>query len=217
MKIRRQIFLWVLVTLLTGNGLAARERIGGNNPGGNTGGGDARQTLASCTPAFAKTDLDINNVRTTILTGGDMWWDLSDPKYEVPKGSGTHSVFGGSLWIGGLDAGGQLKVAAMTYRQNGNDFWPGPLDMSTVSTDAAVCNAYDKHWKVTRKEVEDFVSWYETGLPLNYTPPQSITTWPGNGDPTKNHDIFLRHFMTATAMVSIIRQRATIRVMCSAV
>lgn len=194
MKIRRQIFLWVLATFLTGNGLAARERTGVNSPGGSPAGGDARQTLASCTPAFAKTDLDINNVRTTIMTGGDMWWDLANPKYEVPKGSGTHSVFGGSLWIGGLDAGGQLKVAAMTYRQNGNDFWPGPLDMSTVSTDAAVCNAYDKHWKVTRKEVEEFVSWYETGLPLNYTPPQSILTWPGNGDPSKNHDQFLAPF-----------------------
>ena len=46
-----------------------------------------------------------------------MWWNLSDVQYEIPKGSGLNSLFG-SLWIGGVDAGGQLKVAsAMTYRQ----------------------------------------------------------------------------------------------------
>src|SRR5687768_11795769 len=71
---------------------------------------------AACNAGSAQTDIEINNVRTRILTGGDMWWDLTNPKYEIPKGSGDHSLFAGSLWIGGIDAGGQLKVAAMTYR-----------------------------------------------------------------------------------------------------
>ena len=40
---------------------------------------------ASCDPSTASADLDVNNVRTKILNGGDMWWDLSNPKYEIPK------------------------------------------------------------------------------------------------------------------------------------
>ncbi|HSH65110.1 MAG TPA: hypothetical protein VLB84_04755, partial [Bacteroidia bacterium] len=70
---------------------------------------------SGCVPATDKADLDINNVRTTILTGGDMWWDLLNGKYFVPKppkGSvGTTALFAGSLWIGGQDVGGSLKVA----------------------------------------------------------------------------------------------------------
>ena len=43
-----------------------------------------RAAAAGCAPATAQTDLDINNIRTAILAGGDMWWDLSAAHYEVP-------------------------------------------------------------------------------------------------------------------------------------
>ncbi len=139
---------------------------------------------AGCAPTTSQTDIDINNVRAKILNGGDMWWDLqNNPRYEIPKGGGRHSLFAGALWIGGVDAGGQLKVAAMTYRQSGNDFFAGPLDPNAaVSTDE--CLKFDKHWKITRQEVEDFVTWYNAskngGTPdPNYSVPLSISGWPG--------------------------------------
>ncbi len=108
---------------------------------------------SNCVPATAQTDLDVNNVRTTILAGGDMWWDLNNGVYEIPKGSDKHSLFAGSLWIGGIDGGGNLKVAAMTYRQTGNDFWPGPLDPTTASTDVGICDQYDRHYSISKPEV----------------------------------------------------------------
>ncbi len=52
---------------------------------------------SSCAPTTAQSDLDINNVRTTILVGGDMWWNLTSAKYEIPKGSNKHSLYAGSL------------------------------------------------------------------------------------------------------------------------
>ena len=48
---------------------------------------------AACSPSTSQTDLDVNNVRTTILGGGDMWWDLVDAQYEIPKGSYKNSVW----------------------------------------------------------------------------------------------------------------------------
>ena len=113
----------------------------------------------TCSPASQSTDLDINNVRTKILNGGDMWWDLNNPRYEVPKVSDPnavrkHSLFSGALWIGGKDNGGNLKLAAMTYRQRGSDFWPGPLDITTASTDPVRCETYDRLWKITRADLE---------------------------------------------------------------
>jgi hypothetical protein len=69
-----------------------------------------------------------------------MWWDLNNPKYEIPKVTDPnavrkHSLFSGAIWIGGRDNGGNLKLAAMTYRQRGSDFWPGPLETTTAATD----------------------------------------------------------------------------------
>ena len=126
-----------------------------------------------CSQSGSRIDLDINNVRTKILGGGDMWWDLKDVKYEVPKDSKKHSLYAGSLWIGGL-AQSNLKVAAMTYRQSGNDFWPGPLDVNNASIDATVCAQYDRHFVITRKEVEEFV--YNTDPAKKV--PESIANWP---------------------------------------
>src|ERR1035437_38122 len=42
--------------------------------------------LAGCNPGAAMTDLNINNVRARMCTGGDMWWDysLQVGQYEVP-------------------------------------------------------------------------------------------------------------------------------------
>jgi hypothetical protein len=154
----------------------------------------------SCSPATAKTDLDINNVRTKILSGGDMWWDLTSAKYEVPKGGGAHSIFAGSLWIGGLDAGGQLKVAAATYRQNGNDYWPGPLDTVNVSISGDQCQKYDQHYKITLKEVEQFNGWFSNPSDpayAGYTIPLSISNWPAHGDQSKNQARFLAPFHDA--------------------
>ena len=39
-------------------------------------GGQLKTTAASCRPAEASIDLDINNVRAKLMTGGDMWWDI---------------------------------------------------------------------------------------------------------------------------------------------
>ncbi len=202
MKIKRQFialpFAAVMFFAISAN---ARENgATGNrqsNPSANRG-NSQDQLQASCTPAAAKTDLDINNVRTTIMTGGDMWWDLTTARYEVPKDGNAHSIFSGALWIGGLDAGGQLKVAAMTYRQTGNDFWPGPLDTTTVSIDLASCNAFDKHWKITRKEVEDYALYLETpGDYPGYSVPLAIQNWPGNGNSALGQAQFLAPFFDA--------------------
>lgn len=194
MKIKRQIFLPAIAILAFSATVDAREN--GALPGQRSGSryNSGEEVAASCTPASAKTDLDINNVRTTIMTGGDMWWDLSNPKYEVPKGGDAHSVYAGALWIGGLDAGGSLRVAAMTYRQTGNDFWPGPLDTTDASIESNVCTQFDRHWKITRKEVEDFVT-QQTNPTPGYSVPLTIQNWPGNGNSSMGQGQFLAPFV----------------------
>ena len=135
-----------------------------------------------------------------IHSGGDMWWDLSgSPEYEVPKGSGKHSMFVGAMWFGGLDGSGNLHVAAQRYRMSGVDFWPGPLNSSAEVT-PDVCSAYDQLFVTYRDEVETFVNWYNSDPETQaaeypgYEIPASILNWPGNGDQAAGYDYYLAPF-----------------------
>jgi len=150
------------------------------------------RVAAGCNPTTTQTDLDVNNVRTTIMAGADMWWNLSDAQYEVPKGGNKHSLFAGSLWIGGVDDGGQLKVAAMTYRQGGNDFWSGPLNVDNATISAEECTKWDKHFKIERSDVEEYYARFD--IDPTYVIPASILEWPAHGDQSLGQAEFLAPF-----------------------
>src|SRR3990172_2283742 len=143
----------------------------------------ASASFAQCAPPTAMDTLNINEVSALILNGGDLHWNFSNAGYEVPKGSGINSIFASAVWIGGIDAGGQLHTAAMTYRQGGVDFWPGPLDTTNATTNSATAVAYDKIWKVNRYKVEEFKYEWTLGNVQNatYAPDSDILSWPAHG------------------------------------
>ena len=147
-----------------------------------------------CMDPSSEAELDIGNVRANILGGGDMWWNLTDAQYEVPKNEGVHSLFAGSLWIGGMDNQGNLKIAAMTYRQTGSDFYPGPLNADQSSSEYGTitdddCNSYNQHWVISKNDVEAYVTYINcvndpncdanTTFP-EYEVPEVITNWPAS-------------------------------------
>lgn len=176
-KIKLLVTFGLSVVLLTpASTVLSKENIPGST--NKKKGKLSSASAAGCAPTTTQSDLDINNIRTTILVGGDMWWDLGNAKYEVPKNSSKHSIFAGALWIGGIDAGGNVLAAAQTYRQGaGNDFWGGPLDTTNVSISFQRCIDYDKHFRITKEEVENF---YNDPIPANAT--KAIKEWPGNGN-----------------------------------
>ncbi len=181
MNIRKNIRIAGTFTLLgmlslTGN-ITARENVV------NTHHKELLKTTdAGCQPATTAMDLDINNVRARLMTGGDMWWNigLNTAAYEIPKGSGKSSQFAASCWIGGFDKQGQLKVAAQTYRQSGNDYWPGALDASAKIT-AGVCAQWDYIWKVDRSTINKFIELSKTGIPQG-SQFDVIKNWPAAGN-----------------------------------
>ena len=56
-------------------------------------------------------------------------------------------LFAGSLWLAGQDISGQFKVAALRFRQIGNDYWTGPLSTVDAEIDQQTCTDYDRHWE----------------------------------------------------------------------
>jgi hypothetical protein len=155
------------------------------------------KVAAGCDPPRSQIDMDINNVRTKLFNGGDMWWDLfgnGNAYYEIPKvknagDRSVHSSFASALWFGGVDDGGQLKTAGQTYRQIGLDFWAGPLDTTNAEIDKDDCTLWDKHFPVLQKEITEF----RNGEPAS----ESIANWPGNGDAGRGETQYLAPFHDA--------------------
>ncbi len=147
-----------------------------------------------CVASASQTDLDINNVRARLLGGGDLWWDLSDGRYVIPNVEPgereVSSIFAAALWIGGYDAAGNLKIAAQTYRQTGNDFWPGPIN-EDGETEQSICQQWDRHFEVSGLEIDGVRSDYlsdddgdgEPDRIVNDDVPLSLLRWPARGNP----------------------------------
>ena len=71
---------------------------------------------------------------------------------------------------------------AMTYRQRGSDFWPGPLDQATGNTSKAQCDEWDRIYKVDGKNIIDHANNF-TGV-VN----EQIEEWPGDYAPYYDGD-----------------------------
>ena len=142
--------------------------------------------LASVAKAQTQSStLDYNNTRVEILNGGDFFTDLVNSKYEVPKSTGGKStIFKGSLWLGAEEEDGTVHLSAMTYRQRGQDFWPGPHSDNS----AATRTKYDKIYEVSAAEI--------SAHKINSTnPTAAILGWPGNGDTTVGEPFQLAPFV----------------------
>jgi hypothetical protein len=140
--------------------------------------------------------LNINKINTPILNGGDMFWDLENGGYEVPKGSCKRALFSGALWMGGI-SNTNLRVAAQTYRQNGSDYFPGPLKIGTATTDSFTQRQYDRIWRINRQTIEEFKLKFAEGKVTNgtYTIPENLQSWPAHGDSAKGFAAKLAPFV----------------------
>lgn len=163
---------------------------------------------AACSPPNKSTYMELNNVRALIHTAGNLWQvpGQNFSQYEVPKNSGVMALFTSALWLGGTDVNGQLKLAALRYR-NGQDYWTGPLTVDFAEIDPSDCQKYDQHFVTSQDLVREFDAWYTAGLLdqqngtslqstnfPNYKIPDFVKTWPAHGDVSKGQDFYLAPF-----------------------
>jgi len=146
--------------------------------------GSGTEKAAGCAPANYRKTLSFNDVSCQIETGGLLFLDRANglATYKVPKTGNVTTIYAGALWMGGVDPAGNLKLAAVKYRNNGNDFWPGPLsafsgtgnynpyepqgsnatrDFGEANIDPDQCLLYDNIFTVTKAGVTQFVKFWD--------------------------------------------------------
>jgi hypothetical protein len=140
-----------------------------------------------CEEATATDYLQANRLMTAIRNGGDLFTDGQSAQFLTPNkddASTTRAaIYAAGLWMGGYDAGGDLHLAAQTYRQAGNDYWAGPIFSATGNTDSLTCERFDYVWQVDLLDVLQVIQDYQTDQVMNEPIPGAILIWPGNGNP----------------------------------
>jgi hypothetical protein len=122
--------------------------------------------------------LNINNINALISPVGCHFYDFESAHFEVPKGSGKHSIFAHSMWIGGIRDDTQLCIAADPYRQDGTDFIVGPV---TTNPDSNYYIKWNRDWKISKTQIQYHINnWNQPG----YDPIEVIKNWPAHGNPT---------------------------------
>ena len=218
-----RLFLLVLFAFAFVFESNARMMPGEENSGMNQNGGDP-YLKANCPPSNARLFMEFNDVRALVEVGGSLWQNrqTSAPSYEVPIGGGNHVIYAGSIWMGGLDVNGQLKLAAVKFRQ-GNDFWAGPLsqtvgsgnydptqpvgfdatrDFGAATIDPDVCSDYDRFFSISKAEVIAYTLQWECDqdpncdddFNLSNDALNRILNWPAHGDIERGQDFYLAPF-----------------------
>ena len=136
----------------------------------------------TCVRGIAEVDLYVNNVRAKLLNSGDMWWNRTNSaKYGVPAltddqiksgQSQVNALFAGSIWISGK-VDGNLRMAALKYSTESNQFWPGVIKQGQSTISKTECQKFDRFWVVKSDDIKQALGGVYT---------QAIKEWPGKGN-----------------------------------
>jgi len=122
--------------------------------------------------------LNVNNINATFSLPHLLFNNINQPGYECPKGSGKHTVIASSIWMAGLEETDIIKASAGTYKNQGQDYYPGPLnEMGEPYADN--CTNFDFIWSVNFEEVEAFKN---SGFNESFLT-ENIRNWPGRNNP----------------------------------
>lgn len=125
--------------------------------------------------------VDVNNIKASVLVHGDMNWNpfTSTNECEFPKNSGKNLMSATTIWMSGYDAGNNLRVSAQTYRQSGNDYWPGPLD-ANATLSYSTSQDWARVWKVNFFDINNHLA---NATHTAGNTPADIWEWPAKGNP----------------------------------
>ncbi|MGE0562781.1 MAG: Ig-like domain-containing protein, partial [Flavobacteriales bacterium] len=121
-------------------------------------------------------NIDLNNVNAIIHK--DVLFQNKESGtsgFEVPKGSGSNSIYAANFWFQGLDPGIQLKGYSETFVVNNQIGHAGPVMYDSLYENYSY--QWDRVWKVNAIDIQNHISGSSTI--------EAITNWPAHGDTSK--------------------------------
>lgn len=130
-------------------------------------------------------NIDINDIDANMSNDGILF--NSADIYRMMTGKSplklksancANASYSSAFWIGAYNVSDStVNVAAQSYRQNGSDYIPGPININTLAYDSILSVSYNKIWKIDRETIEDFIA---NRTKQSYLIPKSILDWPAN-------------------------------------
>ncbi|MBI5539700.1 MAG: hypothetical protein HY951_06545, partial [Bacteroidia bacterium] len=118
--------------------------------------------------------LDTNNISAGINASGYLFATPNgQPAFKVPKNTNISTIWGSSIWMGGIDQNHLLHLLGRATNAQDNDTWPGSL-LSNLNTfiDDSIWN---RVWKISKSEIDFHILNYNQP---SYVIPKSISEWP---------------------------------------
>ena len=93
--------------------------------------------------------------------------------------------FARSIWVGGTDPSGNLKVAASRYASNPSDYVPGPIweGYDDFFRQLALCNFFRRVWTINDDDLRKHLNLFNLGTLVIDDIPLDILEWPALGNP----------------------------------
>lgn len=127
-------------------------------------------------------NIDLNNINARV-DKDVLFMDRANSisGFEVPKGSGSNTIYASNIWFAGIDNSGQLKGYADTYTSYSPGQWPDRGGCAGPIMDNQYYESYsykwDRVWKVSAIDIQNHIN----GLGTT----EAILNWPAHGDVSK--------------------------------
>ncbi len=153
------------------------------------------------------TQLEHNNVSAHISDAGTYFMNYvnSEPRYEVPKGSGLNAIFATQFWFAGKDSVNNIHFCQGGTSQ-AKDVFNGPFSgVGTYSTNDYQNAWGNSMWSLCQTDIDQYKLWWGCNSGLITTdcgsvnPPsnevlQTIFDWPAHGDVSVGQSYYLAPF-----------------------
>lgn len=152
--------------------------------------------------------LEHNNVSAHISDAGTYFTNFvnSEPRYEVPKGSGLNAIFATQFWFAGKDVSNNIHFCQGGSTNQGKDVFNGPFSgVGTYSTNEYQNAWNNSMWSICQTDIDQYKLWWgcQNGLITSgcgsVSPPsnevlQTIFDWPAHGDVSAGQSYYLAPF-----------------------
>ncbi|MBK9454078.1 MAG: hypothetical protein IPO24_00145 [Bacteroidetes bacterium] len=141
--------------------------------------------------------VDINNIKVSLDPTGSIGYSTTQPYYfNAPADSSTTAMYGSFFWLAGKNQYGETKAFTPDWYLNESEVHFGPYNYNYTNYLAAEYNLlyapYNRVWMVTASEIQTHQQLFNSE---NYSIPEAILNWPGNGDTLSGFNAQLAPFV----------------------